>query len=168
MPAICVSEKRSAKCYQFMWEEILKAIPVYFSSMLKFIFGPLGGFAAGLELLTTILATVAGMMTVVFTFTYAGSWFREKVINRFFGKSKRFSQNNRKFVSIWKKYGLVGVAALTPILLTPIGGTLLAISSGSPKEKIIIYMFVSASVWAVIFSVVVYTLGNEFLPDFVK
>lgn len=151
-----------------MWEEILKAIPVYFSSMLKFIFGPLGGFAAGLELVTTILVTVAGMMTVVFSFTYAGTWFREKIINRFFGKRKRFTQNNRKFVRIWKKYGLFGVAALTPVLLTPIGGTLLALSSGSPKEKIVIFMFVSASVWSVVFSVTVYLLGNEFLPDFVK
>ena len=151
-----------------MWEEILKAIPVYFSSMLKFIFGPLGGYAAGLELVTTILTTVAGMMTVVLSFTYAGNWIREKVINRFFGKRKKFSDNNRKFVKIWKKYGLVGVAALTPIFLTPIGGTLLAISSGSPKEKIILFMFVSASVWAVIFSVTVYFFGNEILPDFVK
>ena len=151
-----------------MWEEILKAIPVYFSSMLKFIFGPLGGFAAGLELATTILVTVAGMMTVVFSFTYAGTWFREKIIHRFFGKRKRFTQNNRKFVRIWKKYGLFGVAALTPVLLTPIGGTLLALSSGSPKEKIVIFMFVSASVWSVVFSVTVYLLGNEFLPDFVK
>jgi|SRR5688572_7080961 len=151
-----------------MWEEILKAIPVYFSSMLKFIFGPLGGFAAGLELVTTILVTVAGMMTVVFSFTYAGTWFREKIIHRFFGKRKRFTQNNRKFVRIWKKYGLFGVAALTPVLLTPIGGTLLALSSGSPKEKIIIFMFVSASVWSVVFSVTIYLLGNEFLPDFVK
>lgn len=151
-----------------MWEEILKAIPVYFSSMLKFIFGPLGGFAAGLELVTTILVTVAGMMTVVFSFTYAGTWIREKIIHRFFGKRKRFTQNNRKFVRIWKKYGLFGVAALTPVLLTPIGGTLLALSSGSPKEKIIIFMFISASVWSVVFSVAVYLLGNEFLPDFVK
>ena len=151
-----------------MWEEILKAIPVYFSSMLKFIFGPLGGFAAGLELVTTILVTVAGMMTVVFSFTYAGTWIREKIIHRFFGKRKRFTQNNRKFVRIWKKYGLFGVAALTPVLLTPIGGTLLALSSGSPKEKIVIFMFVSASIWSVVFSVTVYLLGNEFLPDFVK
>jgi hypothetical protein len=151
-----------------MWEEILKAIPVYFSSMLKFIFGPLGGFAAGLELLTTILVTVAGMMTVVLSFTYAGGWLRQKVIHRFFGKSKKFSERNRRFVRIWKKYGLVGVAALTPIILTPIGGTLLAVSSGSPKDKIIIFMFVSASVWSVVFSVAIYLLGNEFLPDFVK
>jgi hypothetical protein len=136
--------------------------------MLKFIFGPLGGFAVGLELLTTILATVAGMMTVVFSFTYAGTWLRKKIIHRFFGKRKIFSQNSRKFVRIWKKYGLVGVALLTPVLLTPIGGTLLAVSSGSPREKIVIFMFVSASVWSIILSVAVYFLGNEFLPDFVR
>ena|SRR5688572_2665166 len=151
-----------------MWEEILKAIPVYFSSMLKFIFGPLGGYAAGLTLLTTILTTVAGMMTVVLSFTFAGTWIREKVIHRLFGKQKKFSQRTRKFVRIWKKYGLIGVAALTPLLLTPIGGSILAVSSGSPKEKIIFFMFVSASAWSVIFSVGVYLLGKEFLPDFVK
>lgn len=151
-----------------MWKEILIAIPVYLSSMLKFIFGPVGGYAAGLELITTILATIAGMMTVVLSFTYAGNWFREKVINRFFGKRKKFSESNRKFAKIWKKYGLVGVAALTPILLTPIGGTILAISSGSPKEKIILFMFVSASVWAIVLSVTIYYFGNEILPDFVK
>jgi len=168
MQATCVLDQRSDNRYLFMWEEILKAIPVYFSSMLKFIFGPLGGFAVGLQLVTTILATVAGMMTVVLSFTYAGTWLREKVIHRFFGKRKTFSQNNRKFVRIWKKYGLAGVAMLTPVLLTPIGGTLLAVSSGSPKEKIILFMFVSASVWSVIFSVAVYLLGNEFLPEFMK
>ena len=151
-----------------MWEEILKAIPVYLSSMLKFIFGPIGGYAAGLNLLTTILATVAGMMTVVLSFTYAGNWLRERVINRFFKKSKKFSGSNRKFVKIWKKYGLVGVAALTPIILTPIGGSILAVSSGSPKEKIVLFMFISATVWSVIFSVAIYFFGNEVLPDFVK
>ena len=151
-----------------MWEEILKAIPVYLSSMLKFIFGPIGGYAAGLHLITTILATVAGMMTVVLSFTYAGNWLRENVINRFFGKRKRFSESNRKFVRIWKKYGLIGVAALTPIILTPIGGSILAVSSGSPKEKIVLFMFISGSVWSVIFSVTIYFFGNEVLPDFVK
>jgi len=151
-----------------MWEEIIRAIPVYFSSMLKFIFGPLGGYAAGLKLLTTILVTVAGMMTVVLLFTYAGNWIRLKIIEKILGKQNRFSNSNRKFVSIWKKYGLFGVAALTPLLLTPIGGTILAVSSGSSKERIIFFMFVSAAVWSVVLSVIVYFFGNEFVPDYIK
>ena len=75
------------------------------------------------------------MLTVVLLFTFFGNWIRQKVIPRFFKKRSRFSQSNRRFVTIWKKYGLIGVAALTPVVLTPIGGTLLAVSSGSPKEK---------------------------------
>src|SRR3989337_674256 len=101
-----------------MWQLILKVATVYFSCMLKFIFGPLGGYAAGFTLVTTILVTVAGMMTVVLLFTFFGNWIREKVIPRFFKKRKKFSQRNRKFVTIWKRYGLIGVAALTPIILT--------------------------------------------------
>lgn len=152
-----------------MWEEILKAIPVYFSCMLKFILGPIGGFAAGLNLVTTILTTVFGMMTVVFLFTYFGDWLKANVLSRFRRKNKTADdKKNSRFNNIWKRYGLVGVALLTPIILTPIGGTLLAVSSGSPKEKIIFYMFISASAWSVLFSGAIYFFGNEVLPDFIK
>lgn len=150
-----------------MWQEILRAIPVYFSCMLKFIFGPLGGYAAGLNLITTILTTVSGMMTVVFLFTYFGNWIRTKIFGRF-KKRKVNLVRAQKLEKIWKRYGLLGVALLTPIILTPIGGTLLAVSSGSPKDKIIIYMFISASVWSVVISMVIYFFGNEVLPDFIK
>jgi hypothetical protein len=152
-----------------MWEEILKAIPVYFASMLKFIFGPLGGYAAGLTLLTTILATVAGMMTVVLAIVFFGDWLRDKIVNRFFkNRQPAPSDQPKKFAGIWKKYGIVGVAALTPVLLTPIGGTLLAIGFGAPKDKVIFYMFLSAAVWAIIFSATIYFFGKQVLPDFIK
>ena len=152
-----------------MWEEILKAITVvYLPSMLKFVFGPLGGYAAKINVVTTILATVAGTMTVVLLFAFAGDWMRENVINRFFPKRKKFSERNRRFVTIWKKYGVAGVAFLTPILLTPIGGTLVAISFGSPRDKLILYMFISASAWASVFSLAIYLFGNNVFPDYMK
>lgn len=150
-----------------MWQELLRAIPVYFSSMLKFIFGPVGGYASGLNLITTILTTVSGTMTVVFLFTFFGEWIRIKV----FGKFKKRKVNlarAEKLEKLWKRYGLVGVALLTPVLLTPIGGTLLAVSSGGPKDKIIIYMFISASFWSVILSSAIYFFGNEVLQEFIK
>lgn len=151
-----------------MWEEILKAIPVYFSSMIKFILGPVGGYAAGLALVTTVLATVLGMMTVVLGFTYFGNWLKRVFFDRFFKNKKRFTVGNRRFVNVWRKYGLAGVAALTPIILTPIGGTLLALSSGSPKEKIILYMFISAVTWSVFFSGIIYFFGNEVVPEIMR
>lgn len=150
-----------------MLEEILKAIPIYFSCMLKFILGPAGGYAVGLHLFTTILTTVAGMMTVVFLFTFFGNWIRTRIFGRF-RKRKINLKRAARLEKIWKRYGLVGVALLTPIILTPIGGTLLAVSSGSPKDKIIYYMFVSASFWSVVISMAIYFFGNQILPDFFK
>lgn len=151
-----------------MWEEILRAIPVYFSSMFKFIFGPVGGYAAGLHLVTTIVVTIAGMMTVVILFAFFGDFMRTKVLDRFFPRRKRFSSRNRKIVRIWKKYGLLGVAALTPIILTPIGGAILAVSVGTPRNKLLLYMLISAALWAIIFSVSIYYFGKSFFPDYLK
>jgi len=154
-----------------MWETVLKITSVYFASMLKFIFGPVGGYAAGLNLITTILTTVAGMMTIVVLFTFCGDWLRHNVLNKFSRDKSRFHISNKRFVTIWKKYGLVGVAILTPLILTPIGGTILAVSSGSPKDKIIVYMFISAAAWSLIFSGTIYIFGNEVLrvlPDIIK
>lgn len=145
-----------------MWDELLRAIPVYFFSMLKFIFGPFGGYVAGLNLTTTILVTVAGMMTAVATFAYFGDFMRTKVLSRFPGKKrKRFSERNRKFVRFWRRYGIVGVAFLTPILLTPIFGTILAVGFGAPRKQLILFMFISASFWSVVLSSTIYIVGSE-------
>lgn len=152
-----------------MWEEIWKGFTlVYLPSMLKFIFGPFAGYTAKLHVVTTIIATVAGTMTIVLAFSFAGDWIRERVINRFFPKRKRFSERNRRFVTIWKKYGVAGVAFLTPLILTPIGGTLLAISFGSPRDKLILYMLISASGWATVFSLAIYLLGANVFPEYMK
>lgn len=151
-----------------MWEEILRAIPVFLSSMIKFILGPIGGFAAGLTLTTTILTTVAGMMTSVLAFTFFGDWLRDKVFHRLMKNRDNPSERFKRFAGIWKKYGIAGVAILTPIILTPIGGTLLAVSLGTPKDKLVFYMFLSAAFWSVIFSSAIYFFGNEILPDFLK
>jgi hypothetical protein len=149
-----------------MWEEIVKAIPIYFSGMIKFVFGPVGGYMTGLSLFTTIITTVASMMSVVLAFSFFGEFLRTKVFGRFFARRKKFSERNRKVITFWRKYGLPGVAALTPILLTPIGGTLIALSFGTPREKLILYMFVSASVWSVVMSALLYIAGAELISQF--
>jgi membrane protein DedA with SNARE-associated domain len=149
-----------------MWEEVLKAFSVYLSSMIKFIFGPIGGKAAGLHLITTMVVTATGMMTVVFAFTYFGEFLREKIINRF-SKKKSSEEPHKKNAGFFTKYGLAGIALLTPVILTPIGGTLLAVSVSSNREKIIFYMLISACVWSVLLTLAVY-FGYDVVMNFVN
>ena len=150
-----------------MWDTILRVATVYVSTMLKFIFGPVGGYAAGLNIVVTILVTVCSMMTVVLIFAFFGDFIRQRVLRRFLN-TRKFTERNRKYVWIWRRYGLFGIALLTPILLTPIGGTLLAISFGTPKNRLILFMFVSAAVWSVLLSISVYFFGNQFFPDLLR
>lgn len=149
-----------------MREELLKAIPIYFSSMVKFFFGPLGSYAAGLNILTSILVTVAGMMTVVLIFAFFGTYIREVIASRIKRKRKLFTPKNRRIVRIWRHFGIAGIAILTPVLFTPIVGAALAVSFGAPRQHIIFYMFISASVWAVLVSVAVYLLGDEVVSQY--
>ncbi len=150
-----------------MWEEILRALPVYLMSMLKFIFGPVLGKAAGLNLFTTMLVTAGGMMTAVFAFTYFGKFIREKILNRFFPEKTNEPKQNKKIVVVLKKYGLAGIAFLTPIILTPIGGTLLAVGLGNRRDKIILYMLISGGIWSVVLTLAVY-FGYDALLELIK
>ncbi|HMR55904.1 MAG: hypothetical protein IT213_16020 [Cytophagales bacterium] len=138
-----------------MWEEVLKAVSVYLSAMIKFIFGPIGGKTAGLHLITTMVVTVSGMMTTVVAFTYFGEFIRKRIIARF-KRNKPEQPNAVPKKNFFKRYGLAGVAFLTPIILTPIGGTVLAVSLSSNREKILLYMLISACLWSVILTCAVY------------
>lgn len=149
-----------------MWEEILKAIPLVFvPSMLKIILGPIGGYLAGLHMVTTYIATVAGMMTVILLITYGGNWFRKRVIDRLF-RNRQSSNPTGKMAMLLKKYGLPGIAFFTPLFLTPIGGALLAVGVGYPRNKIILYMLISAAAWSFIFTAAIYFFGHKVIPNF--
>lgn len=152
-----------------MWEEIIKAVTlVYVPSMLKFIFGPLAGYAAGLNLITTIIGTSGGMMTVVVLITYFGDWFRKNVLDRFSRKKKDPNPQPGRFALMVKKFGIPGVAFFTPILLTPIGGAVLAVSMGGPRPKILLYMLLSSLFWAVVFSSAIYFFGQKVIPEMLQ
>jgi membrane protein DedA with SNARE-associated domain len=148
-------------------EEMLKAIPVVLSSMLKFILGPLEGYALRLHFLVTYGSTVLGMMISVLVVSFFGDWLRHTVLKKYFEKREQHPPTG-KFTTMFLKYGLGGIAFLTPLFLTPIGGTILALGLGKPRRKIVLYMLISAAIWGFIFTGIVYLIGHKVLPDFIK
>ncbi|MDH5400325.1 MAG: small multi-drug export protein, partial [Cyclobacteriaceae bacterium] len=130
--------------------DVAEIIFIYFLSGLKFFAGPSLGYLAGLHILLTMFITVAGMMTSVVVFAYFGDWLWRRLILRLTRNQRKFSKRNRRSVRIWKRFGALGIAFLTPILLMPIGGTLILTSFGSPRKKIFTYMLISATFWSVL------------------
>lgn len=146
-------------------EEVLTILTIYVLCMFKIIFGPTMGYAAGFSPLLTVIITVAGMMTTVFIFTFFGEIIREKVLRRFIKPKRVFTKRNRRFVKIWRKYGELGVSFLTPILLSPPGGSILAIALGGSRKKTIGYMFLWSVVWSTVITYTFYYSGDA-LRDF--
>ena len=142
---------------------LFKYLGVWSSSMLKFIFGPIGGYTLGLSFLETVLLTVAGMMSAVLLVTFLGKKIKLWLKGLYKKPTLLFTKKNRRKVTIWRKYGIKGVAFLTPLLLTPIGGTLTAVSFGEKPNKILFYMLISGAFWAVVFSGAIYIFGQRLL-----
>ena len=134
--------------------------------MLKFVGGPLLGVASGLTFWQTAIFTSLGMMTSVFIFsTFLGKGFKKWLLTKFYKNKKLFTTKNRKMVKIWNNFGLSGLAFLTPILFTPIGGTIIATSFGETRKRILGYMFVSSIFWSFVFSLSLFLLRNGILSS---
>jgi membrane protein DedA with SNARE-associated domain len=146
-----------------MWPEFFKIISIILLTMIKFIAGPTLGYTAGLSFFATIIITITGMMLSVFLFTFLGNIIRMEILDKIFKRKKIFSKRSRRFVSIWKNYGIKGVAFLTPLLLTPIGGTIILTSYHTSKRIIILYMSISAILWSIILTSIIYLFGPSVL-----
>lgn len=88
------------------------------------------------------------MLTVILLTVFVGDIFYSFLKKTIFKNRKIFSPMTRRTVRVWNKRGLIGIAFLTPVLFSPVGGALIAASFGEDKRKVILYMFLSACFWA--------------------
>lgn len=138
-------------------EEILKILGLATLSGLKFFLGVPATVAAGYSFIPTMLITSIGGIAGFFVFFYIGEI---KWIRYYFGKlmdwifnllgleraqkqKKKFSKTNRLIVTVKGKYGLIGLALLTPCLFSIPLGSLLAARYFDDNKATIPYMILS-------------------------
>lgn len=143
-----------------MWQEILTYLGIFLLACLKSIFPPLLGPAAGMSNLEIILITIGGLMTSVLLFTFLGEKIKTHIIPIFVKNPKKFSPKSRRMVRLWKKYGIIGICFLTPLILSPPGGALLVSSVGAPRKQVFFYMLLFGTMWAI-----VWTFSVDWLLD---
>ncbi len=135
-------------------ERFGKYLIVYFTAIFKFVPAPLIALYQNLTILEATILTTLGTMTTVITLTFAGERFRKFILRKFFRKRKLFTPGNRKKVRFIRKYGIKGVAFLTPVVFGPVIGALLASTLGAAKHKIFISMAICCLFWAFILSLI--------------
>ncbi len=75
---------------------------------------------------------------------------------------KKFSKRSRRAVKIKNKYGLFGIAALTPIIISIPIGVFIATRYYKNKKKVFLYMFLSVLFWSIIYA----SFGSTILKIF--
>lgn len=101
-----------------------------------------------------ILAITSSMMGVLF-FGYTRDalkllWYKYVGKPKFGGKPCKVNWRTRLIVRIRQRFGLAGIAFLTPIFLTTPVGTVMALSMYRSKPKVFAYMLVSFTFWSLL------------------
>lgn len=145
-----------------MIEYLTKLLTVALLSSLKFMTGPIAATVMGLQVFETIVASVIGMMATISAFTFGGAYLKKTVLGKYFDNKKKFTTTNRMFVKVWKRFGLLGIAILTPPLFTPPLAGILVNLVNVPRRKILLNMLISAIIWGTII-----TLSLKYFYDYI-
>ncbi|PWA11219.1 DNA-binding protein [Pueribacillus theae] len=120
------------------------------------------GVAAGLNAFpVTVLAFVGNMLTVLLVILLMDKikiWL-EKRQEKKKGKSKK---REERAARIWKRFGLPGLALISPILIGSHLGSVLAMGFGGTKKQITTWMMISIFAWSVVMGIVSF-YGIDFL-----
>jgi hypothetical protein len=117
----------------------------------------------------------SGGIIGVYTFTYLGAflkqWFLKQRREKGMAATPIHSFRNKFLVLLRRKFGLKGIAILTPILLTIPIGIAIALTITKDKQQIIRYTLISCFLWTVAI-IVPYKLFHvdlsEWLLTFIK
>ena len=144
----------------------LKYLSVALASTLKFFGGPIAGVVLKLTWIETAICSAIGMMFSVFVLTFVGGAIQDFIKKRRKKPPKRFSRTNRMAVNIWKRFGIIGIAFLTPPLFTPLFGPILAVAFKVPRPAIFLWMSASAIIWGLAISYIAHKM--TFVQEWIK
>lgn len=137
----------------------MKYFSVAMAAALKFFAGPITGLALGLTWYETALCSALGMMVSVVLTTYIGKGIQSLIARWRKASPRKFSKSSRLAVRIWQRFGIIGIALLTPLLFTPIGGTILALALRVQRQAIFFWMLVSGVSVGLVISYLLYRLS---------
>jgi hypothetical protein len=107
-----------------------------------------------------IVSNIGGIGgSILYTYVSAGilKWWNNYKHKKFaIRHPKIFTRSNRRIIRIKHRFGLAGIAILTPILLSIPLGAFLGERFYKKKSKVIIYLSVSTVFWSVVFYFIYY------------
>ena len=137
------------------WWEIFS---VFLLSTVKFVFGgvPLA-LTYNFSFFESVTVTSIGGFTGCIFFVFLSETliinYRHRIANKLHlakrsTPEKIFTKKKRFIIKVKTRFGLVGIAALTPLLLSIPLGCFVAVRYFKHKQRVLIYMFTSVFLWS--------------------
>jgi len=121
-------------------------------------------------LISAFAINFSGGIIGVYSFTYLGEFLKQWFLKQRHGKGKAptpiHSFRNKFLVFLRRKFGLKGIAFLTPILLTIPLGIAISLTITKDKKRIIRYTLISCFLWTLVI-IVPYKLFHVDLSEWV-
>ncbi|MFM2285507.1 MAG: hypothetical protein RLZZ543_1004 [Bacteroidota bacterium] len=144
---------------------IIQFLLVFLLSTVKFVVGVPSAFAAfGFGFFELSAFGIAAGITGVSIFMFFSDWlfkmwdtFRQRFLPKKAPKPhKIFSRKSRSYVKIIRKYGLPGIAFITPTIISIPVGTLLARRLYPNRKKVFLYLSISVILWSLTLSAILH------------
>lgn len=153
--------------------ELVKMGGIFLLSTVKLLFAPGTSVASGLSLGQTILVTSAGGITGILFFYYLGQWLmarlgayseRLRILRKQPAQQKKlFNRKNRFIITIKRRYGLIGLALLTPCIISIPIGAVVAARFYHHDRLTVPLLIISVILWSVGLSIFSITLKTQIL-----
>lgn len=131
--------------------DLIGIIWVFMASIVELWLGiPIGLY---LDLNPAIIATTAAAGSILSAVIVAtlGEGLRNWFLKWRYGEK---SPKTGKIYDIWKKYGIIGLGLLSPLLLGAPLGAALGIGFGAPKDRLLIWMSIGIVIWSALLTTV--------------
>ncbi len=140
-------------------EQLLEIVSVFLLSTVKFVLGgvPLALFYEFSFFKAVTVTSFGGFVGVsFFVYTSDGllAYFKKRKTHKLnkhpnTPPPKKFTRKNKIIVIAKRRFGLIGIAFLTPLLLSIPIGCFIAVRYFNNKQNILVYMFGSVLLWSV-------------------
>lgn len=156
-------------------EEIEKIGTLLIAGATKFLFAPVIAECMGFNFSRSFFWTTTGGSIGILAFTFVGDWLilgwkklvalikslflRQSPTDLLRIRPKKFTRTNRFIVLIKKRFGLIGLALITPCIISIPIGTFVINRFYRSKLKILLTLFASLFVWSLLLNYFSQALG---------
>ena len=135
-----------------MIESLLLYVSVALLSAVKFFWALISAIGLGFNFTELFVTGAGGAILGCWVFAYFGTEISKWIRKRFPRRKSMSFKRRRRIVKLWKKYGLLGVAVLVPVISSMVSVGI-AVSFQEKPRRIMLYMSVSIILYTILVAV---------------